>query len=223
MPIHRTQFDWGLWLKWVLAMTVGSAAYVLASYIFGVYIISRISNDHWLVVEPILQAGYGLIDAGLGLIVGVAQWLVLRRQLDRAGWWIVATAVGFGMGYYVDRSLHYMGLRNSILSGLARNAAEGTVIGVMQWLVLRRQLDHAGWWIPAVVAGGIVSMAVYAAVLNIFVVNVSLIPLHWHSEVAFQLAGGAIWGNVQAAITAPVLVFLLRQRKSGNCDVEQVV
>ena len=32
-----------------------------------------------------------------GAVVGTAQWLVLRRRLHRAGWWVLATALG-GVG-----------------------------------------------------------------------------------------------------------------------------
>jgi len=35
-------------------------------------------------------AGYGMI---FGSFVGSGQWLVLRRQMKRAGWWLVASAV----------------------------------------------------------------------------------------------------------------------------------
>lgn len=33
----------------------------------------------------------------LGLSVGVGQWLLLRRRLPQAGWWIGANVVGWGL------------------------------------------------------------------------------------------------------------------------------
>jgi hypothetical protein len=33
----------------------------------------------------------------LGMSVGVGQWLLLRQRLPRAGWWIVANAVGWSL------------------------------------------------------------------------------------------------------------------------------
>ncbi len=30
-------------------------------------------------------------------------------------------------------------------------ATGGAVLGVMQWVVLRRALAHSGWWIPATI------------------------------------------------------------------------
>jgi hypothetical protein len=53
------------------------------------------------------MAGYGLggppMDflAGftlLGLAGGIAQWRLLRRQVRRAGWWVLASTLGFAVG-----------------------------------------------------------------------------------------------------------------------------
>ena len=33
-----------------------------------------------------------------GTVVGVLQWLVLRRQVPRAGWWVLASTVGWVVG-----------------------------------------------------------------------------------------------------------------------------
>jgi hypothetical protein len=32
-----------------------------------------------------------------GLVAGLLQWMVLRRGLKQAGWWIPATSVGWGL------------------------------------------------------------------------------------------------------------------------------
>jgi uncharacterized membrane protein len=33
----------------------------------------------------------------MGLAIGIAQWLLLQRRLSRAGWWIAANVVGWGL------------------------------------------------------------------------------------------------------------------------------
>ena len=33
----------------------------------------------------------------MGLSIGVGQWLLLRRRLRRAGWWIAANGAGWGL------------------------------------------------------------------------------------------------------------------------------
>ena len=39
----------------------------------------------------------GLMFLGMGLAIGIAQWLLLRRRLSQPGWWIVANVVGWGL------------------------------------------------------------------------------------------------------------------------------
>ena len=36
---------------------------------------------------------------------------------------------------------------------LALGAMEAALAGTLQWLVLRRQVRQAGWWVPVAVAG----------------------------------------------------------------------
>jgi hypothetical protein len=67
-PHTKPAFDWALWVKWILATTLGWAL-------------------GWIVSE-----------FAVGLTVGLAQWFVLRGQLERPGWWILASAVGWAAG-----------------------------------------------------------------------------------------------------------------------------
>ena len=86
-----------------------------------------------------------------------------------------------------------------IVAGSVGIALGGILTGVLQWLVLRRQVARAGWWVLATTVGwvvggpgaGIVSAAVDAAVGA---------GVSW-----------AVLGAVSGAITAPVLVRLLGQ------------
>jgi hypothetical protein len=73
--------------------------------------------------------------------------------------------------------------------------------GVMQWLVLRRQVPRAGWWIPASVAAHFSGIAVGIYMSTIF--SVALYSVFHLSE----LIGVA----VIALITGAALVWLLRQ------------
>jgi len=44
--------------------------------------------------------GYRDLDLAflsMGLAIGIAQWLLLRRRLSHAGWWIAASVVGWGL------------------------------------------------------------------------------------------------------------------------------
>ena len=77
-------------------------------------------------------------------------------------------------------------------------AAGGTVLGVLQWLVLRRQVARAGWWVLASTVGWIVGGLV--------------------SGITDTAAGWAVLGAVYGAITGSVLVWLLRHRAADTDD-----
>jgi hypothetical protein len=101
------------------------------------------------VVDPLftgLFSSFRFTTAGLvmGLSIGIAQWLVLRRILPKSFWWIgLTTMVSFGVGRALGNSY------NSYLGG----AAVGILVGIAQWWVLSLAFSQAGWWIPANIVG----------------------------------------------------------------------
>ena len=168
---------WRLWLRWVLASVVGwGVGGVVLGPVFSV-------------VEP----AFGLLVSGAavgaigGAALGVLQWLVLRRQLARAGWWIAASTVGWAVG------------------GAAFGLVGGALAGFLQWLVLRRRLARAGWWIVASTVGWVIGpvIVLFGGVIGELdaALIVLLVTVLWGS-------GGLVGG----AITGGVLVWLLRQR-----------
>ena len=52
--------------------------------------------------KPFFYTGYVLmIGAGLllpGTVIGFAQWIVLRRHVERVGWWVLACTIGWDAG-----------------------------------------------------------------------------------------------------------------------------
>jgi hypothetical protein len=49
---------------------------------------------------PFPPAFYRLLPLSVpALLTGVGQWLVLRRHVSRAGWWVFASAVGGAVGW----------------------------------------------------------------------------------------------------------------------------
>ena len=96
--------------------------------------------------QPIFKGIAGVV---MGLGLGFAQWIVLRRYLTNAGWWIVATAIGFTLGgallgFGTTSELAHRGLSSESV-GLVL----GLSSGIFQWVVLRSQVVAAGFWIPA--------------------------------------------------------------------------
>ena len=108
-------FDWGLWLQWIMVTTVG---WVLGS----------------LLVPP-----FGL--AASGLAIGVLQWVVLRDRIGNRRWWILASAAGWMLGWVIALIAVPPDIR--ALAGVVL----GAIVGSAQWIVLRREVHLAGWWI----------------------------------------------------------------------------
>jgi hypothetical protein len=133
---QRVTFNWGLWLQWVVATTL---AWVLA----------------WIL--PI-----DLIFVGLGLVLGLLQWLVLRQHLSQAGWWVLASGVGWALGWV----LAFVAISPEV--GILAGTVVGASVGVAQWLVLRRERYQAGWWIAVSILGWTVGLVGF---MGIFLVG----------------------------------------------------
>ncbi len=108
-------FDWELWFFWIMATTWG---WLLTVLIF-----------------PDLRLVTG------GIWVGIFQWMVLQRRITRAWRWIVATSLGWIVGYFI--TLYWAPSEPSFLTGMIL----GLTTGLAQWIVLREELHWAGWWI----------------------------------------------------------------------------
>ena len=76
------------------------------------------------------------------------------------------------------------------------------MVGALQWLILRRQLSRAGWWVLANVGGWVVAVAVVMSLAGVFAV--------------FWAVAGAVAMAAQGAITGRTLVWLLRQPLSDQ-------
>lgn len=159
-----------------------------------------------------------------GIVVGTAQWLVLRRPLTRIRWrvWAMATAIGAFVAWTLGMIPSTFIFTNADTGGAASAPMSdlmvyvlaavmgfvlGSILGVPQWLVLRRHLPKAGWWVLANALAWMVGMV-------IVFVGTSVIPPEGISiSVALMLllflfAAGAAVGAVHGF----VLLWLLRSR-----------
>jgi hypothetical protein len=72
-----------------------------------------------------------LAFAMVGLLIGIVHWQALRRHVDRAGWWVLASSVGFAVGGAVAIAL-LIGMGDpmiAVLSEVVSNAFGGGAIG----------------------------------------------------------------------------------------------
>jgi len=119
--------EWSLWIQWVLVTTLswiigfligaGAVGVILG---LGQWLVLRqwVREPGWWIWASTVGWGVAWIliitgvllppDAGiiaafvaggvLGLMLGVAQWFVLRRLVKSAGWWVFGSIIGWALG-----------------------------------------------------------------------------------------------------------------------------
>lgn len=94
-----------------------------------------------------------LFFSSLGVMTGLAQWLVVVRwHIRQAGWWILATAIGWPTGLFAGIAVASWVNVGNEQAGIAVWIVLGAALGLTQWLVLRNKVQHAEWWILASMA-----------------------------------------------------------------------
>jgi hypothetical protein len=89
----------------------------------------------------------------VGLLTGLLQYELLRRHLPRMGWWVIATLGGWLLGVLLIDIPIWMNWAHGPLNLDLAFILMGLAIGTGQWLLVRRRLPRAGWWIGANVVG----------------------------------------------------------------------
>lgn len=189
------QVGWGLWFQLVLATAVGLTVTGVVALPVGFAMSNAVTG---VVIRIVIFAVIGVV---IGAYTGLAQWLLLRKQLFQADWWILATVLGWALG------LALFSVVNDAVNNTVSGAVIGSVMGLAQWLVLRTQLFHTGWWIVATILGLTLGFAMNDAFFR--VVN----------DPTSRAIIGAIIGVIYGAITGNALVWLLRQ--PGNYLLRQ--
>lgn len=195
MTIIQKLVSWIFWFLWVVASTVGFT--VAATAFTGI-------GDIVAETTPsLLGAAIFCTTAGTGAsLPGFLHWFILRRWFPRAAWWIFASGAGSILGFIVlgwglavaDTG---RGIVDTIVLPNMAFVGAGTAVGVLQWLVLRRWVSRAGWWILASSVSWAGATWAYASITRANDVNVPL--------------GGAVSGAISGVIMGLVLVWLLRK------------
>ncbi len=177
---------WRVWFLWLVAGAVGWG--------WGVYWGWYIPTEPKTLqaIPAVIAAGYLGVAVGVS-VVGALQWLALRRHVPRASRWLLAS---LGAAAVVGGVVFGVGAFDAAVGWIAGVSVFGTVVGVLQWLVLRRQIPRAGWWVLASTVGWVAGMPVGDSV------------------------GPPGLGAVYGAITGTTLVWLLRQR-GGAADAQE--
>ena len=95
----------------------------------------------------------------IGVALGVLQWITLQQRLRHAWRWIVATALGWSLGSGII--LFFMPNVMDFIAGVVIGITTGTA----QWMILRREIHWAGWWIVINVVAWTTGLALLPGIL----------------------------------------------------------
>lgn len=175
------------WLQWVFASILGFA--------MGAAIGNAITDL--------------IFTALFGAVGGFMQWLVLRHRILGAGWWVLASTLGFAIAPIaalagVMALSQIMSLDgNPLAAPILLGVLSGVLSAIFPWLILRRQFAQAGWWIPAHLLGSLLGGAI------------GIVTFHGVNFIGFYqfdwAAAGAMFGAGLGAVTGITLVWFLRQ------------
>jgi len=218
MNTERTNIGTGFWLQWVLASMLGFAVgaamgNAVANSIppmackqsFSDSLIDRLTN--FPCILQTLDLDLALIVVILGLAGGFMQWLVLRRRIAGTGWWVPASTLGFPAALVIAVGAMRLG-GDSVAVPILLGVLFGVLSAIMPWLVLRRQVARAGWWVPAHLLGSLVGGAMGIVAFHVMAL-IGFYQFPW-------AAAGAMFGAGLGAITGITLVWLLRQPVPGT-------
>jgi hypothetical protein len=206
------QDSWTLWEWWVLA-TVTSGLIGM-----GIIAIASAVSSHFGTINTVSLLH--VVGALEGIVLGLTQWLVLRRYIKHVGWWIIATGIGamiawlIGLKVIVMLTLIFFSnvttrpeLSTLLEAAFFLGTWVGTVLGVAQWFVLRTHVRRGIVWVfaNALAWGFGLLVALMGAILSK--------PGEVNLETALVgIATGGMTGFVIGAITGIVLIWLLKPR-----------
>ncbi|MFN2197787.1 MAG: hypothetical protein ACK2UW_16830 [Anaerolineales bacterium] len=204
----------GVW--WVLATALGYIWSTLAYYYIGLK--SAPSQFWWndalsLYMSYAVRGEEYIFSGLLGLTIGLAQGLILRRKFSLSNW-VLASAAGWGLGTLLG-ILVQKRFSNYETMALAIGIAS-LFIGFFQSLILRKKYIRAYWWI----------------ILNVIGWCLAIAPVVWMIEkvqvfserFGFLLLG--FWwfpGLILGIITAIGLLWIMRGPVTDEMETEAAV
>lgn len=224
--------DFHLWLQWVLAnagaelIGLGGSAAVLVGF-------NVLSQNVQAVVDVLLMALVAILLGTFfeGIVVGFAQWHVLRRALPRLsrGTWVTFTAAGAGVAWLLGMIPSTLIAISQVVAtpdAVAQTPTEpsdlammlgaavmglvlGAVLGYPQHLALARHVHGSGWWVLANALAWVPGMMiVFYGAGSVPAGGLSL------TAIAIIAASTLVAGAVVGAVHGAALIQLVRHRRS---------
>ncbi len=188
LNVQRKHPGWIFWLLWFTATLAGYLLYSIPVGLVQIVLgLDRLDDPLrageitvWMLVLAAVLCG-----AAIGATIGLAQWLVLRREIKHIGGWVSATLAGYAaigllplladlfqpgwlnwaLTLIISGKMHWLARvqptwpASSWLPGAITLTLFGAFLGIMQWLILRRRVYQAGWWIAFSTGGWALAVA----------------------------------------------------------------
>jgi len=180
----------GMWLEWTLATALG----MLLGFLPSIVLVNLLDLSIARVIVP-LWAGF---------LVGLAQWVVLRKYVNEVSDWILAAGASWAVGYALGL-LIINGLTDTGLDAFFGYVLFGVIVALVQWPILRREIPHVWMWILANVIGWTAGFYLSQLSLGLFFNEPVINP------VASTSVLSGVSGLVAGAITGIALVLIVRQ------------
>lgn len=182
-----------LWLWWTLATTIAGA------------IVGALEASYFQFVATIFFTG---------LLIGAAQWLVLRQYILKAFWWIVVSTLGWTFGLVLVSSyitlfdplipfLVTLGIWRVFGMNLVYEPIVLAIFGAAQFPILTRFVRKAHGWILVSALGGALKGASSSTVA--YILPPGLLPAPFLTALSY----GAGWLGY-GIVTGICLQWLLR-------------
>lgn len=222
---NLAKIDREFWLRWVAANALAEGVGLGGIFVMGFFLFSRFGQEIGATPVLLLATSAVLLGTFEGVLVGAAQWWVLRRRVPTltAHSWIGASAAGaflaWTLGMVPSTLIDFSTQAGSapppeppavvvLLLAAVMGAVAGPVLAGAQWIVLRRYVTGAWRWMPANALAWAVAMPV-----------VFLAPERLADSASGVAAGAlaigivALAGGIVGTIHGTVLVRLLDVRK----------
>jgi hypothetical protein len=223
--VEDTTTDRSFYAQWVVANGLAESAGLGTTFLLGAtaapFLVGR-PTPTAVLAAAVLAVVLGMILEGV--VVGLAQGVVLRRRAPKVGLrpWVVSTAIGAGLAWLVGMipssamaladpvstgpTMEEPGLTVQLFLAAGLGLATGPILGVAQWAILRRRVAGATSWLWA-------NALAWALGMPVIFAGMDLVP--WEGAPALKsiaifavclvagLVVGAVHGLVLLRLTQP--------------------
>jgi hypothetical protein len=206
MNTNQKHIGVGFWLAWVLASAIG----------FGLGAVLGII----LLLAAGVPDSYGfpiLFGAMVGAAGGLAQWMIIRRQMQKSGLWVPFSTIAFMISVTVV-TMWGDKVAPNLNPFFIIASVYGLLGGFLQGLILEKQGVPVGWWIIASLLGGL-----FGSMLNGTTMAALQTTAAWQQmgtptfySIWFRL--GAPFGLGLGIMTGAALVWFSRHPKIDSTD-----